>query len=49
MATVKGNSRNETWHRTKDEIGVAVQNWLVRASEGNSMVVVWNPTQVNFL
>ena len=24
----EGNSRNETWHRANDEIGVAVQSWL---------------------
>ena len=28
MATDEGNSRNEIWHWTDDEIGVAVQNWL---------------------
>ena len=28
MATDKGNSWNETWHWTNDEIGVAVQSWF---------------------
>ena len=28
VATDKGNSRNETWHWTNDEIRVAVQSWL---------------------
>ena len=28
VATDEGNSRNETWHWTKDEIGVAVRSWL---------------------
>ena len=27
MATDEGNSRNEMWHWTNDEIGVAVQSW----------------------
>ena len=26
--TDDGNSWNEVWHWTNDEIGVAVQNWL---------------------
>ena len=59
MATNEGNSRNEMWHLTNDEIGVAVQSWLrvrvelitqsVRASEWNSVVVGSNLTQANFL
>ena len=28
VPTDEGNSRNEIRHRTKDEIGVAVQSWL---------------------
>ena len=28
VATDEGNSRNEMWHWTNDEIGVAVQSWL---------------------
>ena len=29
-----GNSRNEMWHWTNDEIGVAVESWLwVRVEE----------------
>ena len=28
VATDEGNSRNETWHWTNDEIGLAVQSWL---------------------
>ena len=28
MASDKSNSRNESWHWTKDEIGVAVQSLL---------------------
>ena len=28
VATDEGNSRNEMWHWTKDEIGAAVQSWL---------------------
>ena len=59
MATNEGNSRNEMWHLTNDEIGVAVQSWLrvrveliaqsVRASEWNSVVVGSNLTQANCL
>ena len=59
MATNEGNSRNEMWHLTNDEIGVAVQSWLrvrveliaqsVRVSEWNSVVVGSNLTQANFL
>ena len=29
QATDEGNSRNEIGHLTKDEIGVAVQSWLL--------------------
>ena len=28
VATDEGNSRNEMWRWTNDEIGVAVQSWL---------------------
>ena len=28
VATDKGNDRNEMWHWTDDEIGVAVQSWF---------------------
>ena len=28
VVTDEGNSRNEMWHWTNDEIGVAVQSWL---------------------
>ena len=28
VATDEGNGRNEIWHWTKDELGVAVQAWL---------------------
>ena len=28
VATDEGNSRNESWNWTSDEIGVAVQSWL---------------------
>ena len=28
VATDEGNSQNEMWHWTNDEIGVAVQSWL---------------------
>ena len=28
VATDERNSRNEMWHWTNDEIGVAVQSWL---------------------
>ena len=28
VATDEGNSQNEIWHWTNDEIGVAVQSWL---------------------
>ena len=28
VATDEGNSRNEMWHWTNDETGVAVQSWL---------------------
>ena len=28
VATDEGNSRNEMWHWTNNEIGVAVQSWL---------------------
>ena len=27
MTTEEGNSRNETWHWTDEEIGVAAQSW----------------------
>ena len=59
MATNEGNSQNEMWDWTNDEIAVAVQSWLwvlvefiaqsVRASERNSVVVGSNPTQASFL
>ena len=29
VATDEGNSRNEMWHWINDEIGVAVQSWLL--------------------
>ena len=55
----EGNSWNEMWHWTNNEIGVAIQSWLwvwvellaqsVRASEQNSVVVGSNRTQANFL
>ena len=28
VAADEGNSRNETWHWTNDDIGVAVQSWF---------------------
>ena len=26
--TEEGSSRNEMWHQTNDEIGIAIQSWL---------------------
>ena len=34
VATNKGNSQNEIWHWTKDEIGVTVESWLWFSSAG---------------
>ena len=57
----KANRRNEMWHWTNDEIGVAVQSWLwthelnelnswLDSSVGQSVRLVGsNPTQANFL
>ena len=61
VATDEGNSQNEMWHWTNDEIGVAVPSRLnasqshgliaqsVRMSARNTVVVGSNPTQANLL
>ena len=38
MATDEGNSRNETWHWTNDEIGLGVQSLALSASWTHDLI-----------